>query len=268
MTRILALLTSPHTAGAVLSATACFTAQTGPATIELLHPRSDIDPDFLPTEEVYTASHRQRFEAEQNQLSATLQAEAAAWAKAGLPPLRETRGSPTSLAAKASEAADIVILGAPHNDPEARNMLEHMLFDAHKPVLLVPPVMPHGFGQNIAIAWSGSGERVGKIIAALPTLLLAARRSTILIGTDAAHAGTPPDDVLQTLQDAGKPPQIHRFSIAGRHIGTALLTEAHAVGADLLVMGAFSHSRLREFFFGGATVEILQLLDLPVLMQH
>ncbi len=54
MTRILALLTNPLTAGSVLSATACFTAQTGPAEIELIYPRPEIDPDFMPTEDVYT----------------------------------------------------------------------------------------------------------------------------------------------------------------------------------------------------------------------
>jgi nucleotide-binding universal stress UspA family protein len=60
----------------------------------------------------------------------------------------------------------------------------------------------------------------------------------------------------------------HRFRAGGRKIGVALLEEAHAAGADLLVMGAFTRGRVAEFVLGGATREVLAAADLPVLMQH
>ena len=75
-----------------------------------------------------------------------------------------------------------------------------------------------------------------------------------------------PRGLIQTLAQNGRPAQMHQFDLAGRAIGLALLQEAHAVDADLLVMGAFSHNRILEAVFGGATQEVLRSLDIPVLM--
>ncbi|MGE4481685.1 universal stress protein [Acidocella sp.] len=268
MTRILVLLTSPLTAGPALSATACFTAQTGPAEIELLYPRPETDPDFMPTEEVYTEAQRKVFEAEQDNLVSALAHEAASWHKAGLPPLKQVRGKVQDVAAQAAEKADIVILGAPHGDVEARALLETLLFQCMKPVLLVPRTMPRSFGQCIAIAWEAGNGPAKRAVDAVSALLLAAPRTIILIGDEGAHSSAPPDNLMQMLSNAGRPAGLHHFSLASRHIGEALLSEAREVGADLLVMGAFSHGRLREFCFGGATIEILKDLDMPVLMHH
>lgn len=267
MTRILALLTSPLTAGAVLSVTACFAAQTGPAEIELIYPRPEIDPDFMPTEEVYTDAQRADFEASQEQLVSQLTHEATAWTQAGLPPLRQVRGEAGAIAIEAAARADIAIIGAPHGDLEARELLEVLLFKAEKPVLLVPRTAPRSFGQHIAIAWE-AGCAAGRAVASVGNLLLAAKRTIILIGDDGTSSSPPPGDLLRRLETAGRPAVIRHFPAAGRHIGEVLLSEARAAGADLLVMGAFSHNRLREFFFGGATIEILKHLDLPVLMHH
>ncbi len=268
MTRILALLTSPLTAGAVLSATAGFAAQTGPAEIALIYPRPEIDPDFMPTEDVYTEAQRTAFEASQDHLVNLLTHEAAPWAKAGLPPLRQVRGKVNAITAVAAASADIVIIGAPHGDLEARAILETVLFEAKKPVLLVPRTMPRSFGQSIAIAWEAGCGAASRAIDAVGMLVLAATRIVILIGDEGAPSSPPPEGLLHMLEAAGKPAQIRHFPAAGRHIGAALLSQARAAGADLLVMGAFSHGWLREFCFGGATLEILKDFDLPVLMQH
>lgn len=268
MPRILTLLTNPLTADAVLSATACYTAQTGPAEIELIFPRPEIDPDFMPTEDVYTEAQRNTFEASQDQLFAQLSRQAAGWAQAGLPPLKSVRGKAVTISAEAAERADIAIIGAPHGDMEARAMLETLLFKANKPVLLVPRTMPRGFGQSIAIAWEAGCAAASRAIDSVGNLLLAARRTVILIGDEGAASSPPPEALLHRLREAGKPAMVQHFPVAGRHIGEALLSEAHAAGADLLVMGAFSHGWLREVCFGGATIEILKDFDLPVLMHH
>ena len=62
--------------------------------------------------------------------------------------------------------------------------------------------------------------------------------------------------------------KVTRFQANGRKIGEALIAEAHAAGADLLVMGAYTRSRLAEFIIGGATREVLATADMPVLMHH
>jgi len=64
------------------------------------------------------------------------------------------------------------------------------------------------------------------------------------------------------------PPTIHRFVIGRGAVGQSLLREAHGIGADLLVMGAYAHSRAIEALLGGATRDVLSHVDMPVLLHH
>ena len=61
---------------------------------------------------------------------------------------------------------------------------------------------------------------------------------------------------------------LHALPIGGRPLGAALLRKAHELGADMLVMGAYQHSPLREFLLGGVTRHMLSHADLPVLLRH
>lgn len=266
--RILAMLTSPLTAGSVLAATSCLAARCGPVEINLLYPRPEVDPDFMPTEDVYTAAQRQKFEASQDRLVQQLSQVAAIWAGAGLPGLRQARGRLSTIVNEASRTADFVILGAPHQDFEANIILDTVLFQANRPVLLVPRNMPRNFGQHIAVAWQTECIAAERAAESLNGLLLGAERTTILIGDRGDSSSLPSAALLRQLSEAGKPTAIRHFSLAGRHIGEALLNETQEIGADLLVMGAYGHSRLREWIFGGATIEILRDFELPVLIHH
>ena len=119
----------------------------------------------------------------------------------------------------------------------------------------------------MAIAWKPSEAADRAIDVAMP-LLLRAEQIAILVETEDGHAEATPAIQLRKLEQAGVTMTMHRFQANGRKIGDALIEEAHHVGADLLVMGAYTHSRLSEFVFGGATREVLAAADLPVLMQH
>lgn len=266
--RILAMLTHPLTASSVLAATSCLAARSDPVEIDLIYPRPDTDPDLMPTEDVYTDVQRQGFEASQDLLVQHLSQEAANWAGAGLPGLRQIRGKPAAIAQTAAAEANFVVLGAPHGDFEANTILDALLFRANTPVLLVPRTMPRSFGQHIAIAWQGECAATERAVDSLDGLLLGAKRTIILVGDHKASSSPPPEVLLRRLDEADKRATVHHFPLDGRHIGEALLSEARQVKADLLVMGAFSHGRLREFIFGGATIEILRDFDLPVLMHH
>ena len=266
--RILAILTNPLTAASVLAATCCFASRVGTAEIDLLFPRPDVDPDFMPTEDVYTEVQHRSFEALQDQLARQLGQEAANWAGAGLPSLRQIRGKPDAVAGEAAAGANLVILGAPHGELEANAILGTLLLEANKPVLLVPRTLPHSFGQHIAIAWHSECDGAERAVDSMDGLLIGAKHITVLIADHGASSSPPPEALLRQLHEAGKRAAVRHFPLAKRHIGEALLSEARQVKADLLVMGAFGHSRLREFIFGGATIEILRDFDLPVLMRH
>ncbi|MBU6448125.1 MAG: universal stress protein [Rhodospirillales bacterium] len=264
--RILAMLTNPLTAVSVLSATTCLAARCAPAEISLLYPRPEVDPDFLPTEDIYTEAHHQKFEASQDRLVQQLVQKVAGWA--GPPDLRQVRGKLSTIVNEAAATADLVVLGTPHRDSEANTILATLLFQANKPVLLVPRTMPRDFGQHIAIAWQKECVAAERAVEALNGLLLGAKRTTILIGEHGPGSSSPPAALLHRLSEGGRPAAIRHFPLARRHIGEALLSEARQIGADMLVMGAYGHSRLREFIFGGATTEILRNFNLPVLIHH
>lgn len=266
--RILAVLTNPLTANSVLSGTSCLAERCGPADINLLYPRPEVDPDVLPTEDVYTEAQRQKFEASQDRLFQQLSQQVANWAGAGLPGLTSVTGKLSTIVHEAAITADFVVLGSPHHDSAANTILDSLLFQANKPILLVPGTMPRNFGQHIAVAWQAECIAAERAVAALNGLLLGAKHTTILTGDRGVISSSPPESLLHRLSEAGKPATMRHFPLDGQHVGKALLTEARQIGADLLVMGAYEHIWLREFIFGGATIEILRAFDLPVLIHH
>ena len=165
--------------------------------------------------------------------------------------------------------ADLVVIGraAGVQLADGKAAIHVALFEARQAILLVQEAVPSTLGQNVAIAWKPSAAADRAIAAALP-LLLRAERVTVLTETEDGDAGAQPADLLDKLEQAGVGATIRRFQAGDRRIGDALLAETHAVGADLLVMGAYTHSRLAEFILGGATREVLATADLPVLMHH
>ena len=124
---------------------------------------------------------------------------------------------------------------------------------------------------GMTVAWQGYGvdERVGHIYAlSLPltrTRALAMRAASALVLLVVPALGVWVGSVLAATQ-VTLPPSLHSY--AGSLAGRALLGEVKRVGADLLVMGAYGHSRLREMIFGGATREVLAESTAPVLMAH
>jgi len=132
--------------------------------------------------------------------------------------------------------------------------------------LLVPPAEPATLGTCIAVAWKQSDAAIRAIEAALP-LLLRAEQVCVLMETDHA-SDTAPLELIDRLAQAGVPVHVLRFEAGERSTGEALIAEAHEAGADLLVMGAYTHNRLTEFILGGATREVIAAADLPVLLHH
>ncbi len=143
--------------------------------------------------------------------------------------------------------------------------LRGALLDAMAPVLLVDAA-PAVLGAHIAVAWKPGVPAERAIGGAMP-LLRKAKFVTVLIADEAGPEAPLPDDLLDDLERGGVAHAVHVFRPAGT-IGAALGREAVSVGADLLVMGAFSHGPMAERMFGGATREVLSQAPLPVLMRH
>jgi nucleotide-binding universal stress UspA family protein len=124
----------------------------------------------------------------------------------------------------------------------------------------------HDIGKRPVIAWNGSVEAARAVSAALP-LLHNAAKVTVLMFANQGGSSEPGADIAQYLVRHGIEVEV-KVCPPASDAGHAILSEAAKLQADLLVMGAYGHSRFREMVLGGATRTILSELPLPVLMTH
>lgn len=163
--------------------------------------------------------------------------------------------------------ADLIVMALPGRaNGTSPDSLDAALFESGRPVLLAPPKMPARFGDAVSVAWDGSREAVRAVAAALPILAKAER--VVLLSAQEPSKDARPSELARHLGAHGIESRTWAFTPGDVPIGAALLDEAQKAGTDLLVMGAYSHSRLRELVLGGATRHILQASTIPVLMAH
>lgn len=182
---------------------------------------------------------------------------------------QEVRGREWYEVAHQGRSHDLVLVAQP-KEPRGiseTDALEAALFDSGRPVLVVPDNETNTPGRSIALAWSDSRESSRSIWAALPFLEKAERVSLIVVdsGEDEA-AGL--EQINEYLLHKDIDVEIIRQPDNGAPIGDQILSCAEDVNADMLIMGAYGHSRLREMVLGGATRDVLRSAQMPVLMAH
>jgi nucleotide-binding universal stress UspA family protein len=171
--------------------------------------------------------------------------------------------------------ADLIVLGQESPDdgaPAAGAVLEAALFTSGRPVLVVPYAGRfETLGQRVLIGWNAKREAARAVNDALP-LIEGAAWATVLVvnpqpGAD-SHGEDPGADIARHLARHGLHVTVER--VAAPEIGAddALLNRAAETGADLIVIGAYGHSRLRELVLGGVTRGLLRHMTVPVLMSH
>ncbi len=173
------------------------------------------------------------------------------------------------LAAEQARYFDLVILGWENGNPTSRATAEAVLFGSGRPTLLIPHLFePKGF-QRVAVAWDGSVVAARAVACAMP-LLQQASQIHVLTVTDEKpmkekEAG---ERLAHGLRRRGFLAVASTILAADRRIAVTLQDHAVGLHADVLVMGGYGHSRLREFVLGGATQGILDDLRLPVFISH
>ncbi|MDE2005526.1 MAG: universal stress protein [Rhodospirillales bacterium] len=178
--------------------------------------------------------------------------------------------------AAAARHADATLIGQPDPEyrqpPAGRHMLEDVLLAAGRPLLILPYAgrFP-AIGRKVLIAWSDTREAARAVADALPLIEPDAEVTVLTVARPAAARTTdvPGAEIAAHLAR-------HGFSVTATRAVTdgtiseadALLDYASDLGADLLVMGGYGHSRVRELALGGVTRSILAHMTLPVLMSH
>ena len=149
------------------------------------------------------------------------------------------------------------------------DLAQALLFGAGRPVLLVPAGTAAAPVNHIAVAWDESRAAARALGDALPLLSRGVRISVLTVGDEKALRNSAMSESLAAaLARRGYETEAIDLALGGRDISAALQAGAQAQGAQLLVMGGFGHSRLREFILGGATMGIFKEMSLPVLLSH
>ena len=179
------------------------------------------------------------------------------------------KGAEDDMLAQYGRLADLVVVarGASDTALSESPTMQAAIMNTGRPVLVAPPERAGTVARNIVVAWNGSAQAARALGAAMP-LLSQADTVTLLQIDEGSGEGPPIEDAVDYLAAHGCQAKALTQPHGHGSIGDDLLLAAHNQGADLLVMGAYSHNRIRELVFGGATLEALLDATIPVLMMH
>lgn len=172
-------------------------------------------------------------------------------------------------AARYARYHDLVVAGLDAGNPLLGDTAETVMFGAGRPILLVPEQSPAAAFRHVMIAWDGS-RVAARAVADARDILQRAEAVTIVSVVDEKEL---PDDnpgkrLASHLAAHDKKADVSLVKGGDRPIAQTLQEHARTIGADVFVMGAFGHSRVRDFVLGGATAGILKDLRLPALLSH
>lgn len=167
---------------------------------------------------------------------------------------------------------DLVVVGQPDPDQGIPDEVvdEAALFSSGRPVIYVPFIQKDGVKlDRVMVCWDGSRAATRAIADSIPLLRKAKTVEIVIIATKAAKpndaAGA---DLGQHLARHGLQVDVKRITSPDIDVPSTILSYAADASADMIVMGGYGHSRLREFVLGGATRGILESMTVPVLMSH
>jgi nucleotide-binding universal stress UspA family protein len=178
-------------------------------------------------------------------------------------------GREEDIVAQQARLADLTVVPHPDagEDVSSSDALHAVLFDSGRPVLISPQVAPTTIGTRVCLAWNGTAESASSALAALPWMQRAeAVRILSAEGYQRRGPGAPELAAYLALHDIKA--DIEMFQSVGNSVGAGLLAAARRFDCDLLSMGAYSHSRLRQLILGGVTRHVLERANLPVMMNR
>jgi nucleotide-binding universal stress UspA family protein len=180
---------------------------------------------------------------------------------------QEFVGTPARVFAIVGPVSDLIVVSrpAPRAAGRARAFMLAALLNSAKPVLVMPQAAPATLGKRIVIAWNQSADAAVAVTAALPLLTSAERVVAVSAGSE-HRVGPKAAHLARYLAHWGV--NLERERTRGRNVPRELEHAYKQFDADLIVMGAYSRSRLRQLVFGGVTEHMLFKTDLPVLMVH
>jgi nucleotide-binding universal stress UspA family protein len=182
---------------------------------------------------------------------------------------REMEGDEAEIVGQHGRLFNLIVVGRPKASVSRRwrDIREAALFETGRPVLLAPVEAPSTLGRTVVIAWNGSLESARAVAFGMP-FLLAAERIEVLTVEGHTFPGPGGAEIAAHLARHGLTVTHRKLKADQRPAGEVILDEAGDIGADLVLKGAFTRSRLRQVVFGGTTQHILDYANIPVLLAH
>jgi nucleotide-binding universal stress UspA family protein len=199
--------------------------------------------------------------------------DSAASARTGCPlEWRTCKGDAAAVVATHARYADLVVINQTDPDEGRSHFTDTVMLLVGRPVLLVPYVGDLDcIGNRILVCWNASHEAARAVTDALPLLQRASKVTVMSIdarASETGHGEQPGADIALFLARHGVQAEVMQTVSGGHDEGNIILSRAADEGSDLIVMGAYGHTRLRETILGGATRTLLQSMTVPVLMSH
>ncbi len=170
------------------------------------------------------------------------------------------------------QLADLAVVGQQNPDrpePMREGLIEAILFRAGAPVLLAPHSGASAFKPDrVVIAWDGGALAARAVRTGLPLLSRAGHVDAVIVAEDRKLMDAPGAGIGRHLARHGLDVEIHEIAGSGGDVASAILAFAAERRADWILMGAYGHRRVREFFLGGVTSGMLLSAALPIFMVH
>ena len=167
---------------------------------------------------------------------------------------------------------DVAIVGQPEREKSAPDEVvdEGVLFESGRPVIFVPYIQKAVLKlDRVMVCWDGSRAATRAIADSLPFLRKAKKVEIVMVAGKAGKEDEIPGvDLGQHLARHGLEVDVKRITAPDIDVSSTILSYAADTNADMIVMGGYGHSRLREFILGGVTRSILETMTVPALMSH
>lgn len=171
-----------------------------------------------------------------------------------------------------SRRFDLVVVGQPEREETVPEEIvdEGALFESGRPVIFVPFIHRTGVKlDRLMVCWDGGRAATRAVADSLPLLKKARQVEVVIVANGRAKSDEVPGiDLGQHLARHGLKVEVKRITSPDIDVASTILSYAADSSADMIVMGGYGHSRLREFVLGGATRGILESMTVPVLMSH
>ncbi|MGB5483214.1 universal stress protein [Parasphingorhabdus sp.] len=184
---------------------------------------------------------------------------------------REANAEPARALSRNSALTDVMVLSSGSGVKDNSlplGILGDVVFNTNIPVIVQPDgVKKFDAAGPAVVAWNGSFEAGNALRAAVPLLKLASDVHIVVVEEDKDH-DLPPLDASEYLSRHGIKSKIHDLAAKGSSVQAVLLSTVDTLGASYMVMGAYGHSRAREFLFGGVTRNLFRDCPVPLVVAH